>query len=156
VNFTDFLMFVGSTSSVRELYNQTIADLWDEIRDFIALHYKFNTRIDTPYWRHCRSETDISGSEKLLSFYSENGPTNFNRAYLRSPGSKFGIEGFLVILVGNKVACKNRYVPTEAERRLFDAVRTRNRMTAKAGLTVEQSLAYIRHPNWRWAGENPG
>ena len=56
------------TPTMRRLYNDTTAEAWDEIRDFLALHYKFNTMLDTPFWRHCRENTDVSGVAGLLEF----------------------------------------------------------------------------------------
>src|SRR5699024_2544701 len=41
------------------LFNDHNARHWDSVRDFIAVHYKFNARLDTPFWRHCRAETDL-------------------------------------------------------------------------------------------------
>ncbi len=56
------------TPTMRRLYNDTAAEAWDEIRDFLALHYKFNTALDTPFWRQCREDTDVSGLAGLLEF----------------------------------------------------------------------------------------
>ena len=36
-----------------DVNNRYNARAWDDIRDFLAVHYKFNTRIDTPFWRAC-------------------------------------------------------------------------------------------------------
>ncbi len=64
------------TPTIRKLYNDIVAGTWDDIRDFLALHYRLNTRLDTPFWRHCREDTDVSGLAPLLEFYEENGPTH--------------------------------------------------------------------------------
>ena len=40
--------------------------------------------------------------EELIEFYEQNGPTGFARHLLRPTGSNFGVEGFLVMLVGNR------------------------------------------------------
>src|SRR4051812_10209852 len=74
----DFLIHTGlsPTPTMRQLYNDQVAGMWDEIRDFLAVHYKFNAlpgRADTPFWRHCRADTDVSGVADLLAFYAENG-----------------------------------------------------------------------------------
>src|SRR5581483_5016381 len=94
----DFLLHSGlsPTPTMRKLYNEMVAMMWDEIRDFLAVHYRANTRLDTPFWRHCREDTDVSSIEPLLEFYKENGPTGFARHLIPSTGSNFGIEGFLV------------------------------------------------------------
>ena len=47
--FVDMVKHVGPTPSVRDLYNRVWCTAWDEVRDFLLLHFKTNTRIDTPY-----------------------------------------------------------------------------------------------------------
>src|SRR6185437_2171893 len=43
-------------------FNRHHGRYWDSIRRFIAIHYKFNDRIDTPFWRACREKTDLAGA----------------------------------------------------------------------------------------------
>ena len=39
--------------------NRQYRRAWDEVRDFLALHYKFNRHSNSPFWRHCRNDTDF-------------------------------------------------------------------------------------------------
>ena len=151
----DFLLHtsMSPTPTIRKLYNDIAADVWDEIRDFLAIHYKFNTRLDTPFWRRCREETDVSAVQPLLDFYAENGPTGFGRHLLRGTGSNFGIEGFLVMLVGMQVPYAARHQATETEKQNWARHRARFAETARNGFTVKEALAFVRHPQWRWHGE---
>jgi tryptophan halogenase len=153
--FNEFLLQTGlaPTGTIQKLYNDVWAATWDEIRDFLTLHYWANTLVDTPFWLHCRNDTDISRLKPLLEFYDENGPTGFCRYHLGNTGSQFGIEGFLVMLVGNRVPYRGRYVPTPAEWQIWNQRRAQFRAQAQNGLDVKESLAYIRHPGWRWHGE---
>jgi tryptophan halogenase len=151
--FLDLVRYVSPNPSIRDLFNRTWRLAWDEVRDFLTIHYKINTRLDTPYWKRCREETDVSRVAELLEFYSENGPTGFSRYILKNPASQFGIEGYLVLLVGNKVPYHNRHTPAAAELQFVNQQRAANRVAASKGLTVQESLACIRHPNWRWFGE---
>jgi tryptophan halogenase len=152
-SFTDMVGDVGDTPSVRDLFNKLWSVAWDEIRDFLTLHFKVNTRLNTPYWNHCRAEADSPGLATILDFYQENGPTGFARYVLSNHETQFGIEGYLVQLVGNKVPYRNVHTPTDAEVQFVNHVRNQNRIMAKQGLTVAESLAIIRHPNWRWNAE---
>jgi tryptophan halogenase len=151
--FVDLVRYVSPTPSIRNLFNRTWQLAWDDVRDFLTLHYKINTRLDTPYWKQCRAEADASCIGELLEFYDENGPTGFNRYILKNPATQFGIEGYLVMLVGNKVPHRNRHQPTTAELHFVNQQRAANRAEAAQGLTVPESLACIHHPNWRWFGE---
>lgn len=47
-------------------YNKRIDALYDEIVDFVALHYRLNNRTDTEYWRVAREERPIPESLKGL------------------------------------------------------------------------------------------
>lgn len=151
----DFLLHTGlsPTPTMRDLYNHMGAGMWDEIRDFLALHYRLNTRLDTPFWRHCREDTDVSGIAGLLEFYKENGPTGFARHLLPPTGSNFGVEGFLVMLVGNRHSYAGRHTPSTAERAIFDQRRAGFAAQAAAAMDVKEALGVVRLPGWRWHGE---
>src|SRR5262249_26931362 len=38
------------TGCMIDHYNRFTSRLWDEIRDFLGIHYKFNTRLDNAFW----------------------------------------------------------------------------------------------------------
>jgi tryptophan 7-halogenase len=153
--FIDFLLHTGlrPTPTMRKLYNEQAAGVWDEIRDFLALHYKLNTRLDTPFWRRCREETDVSGIGELLEFYRENGPSGFGRHLLAPTGSNFGIEGFLVMLVGNRAPYEGRHEPSSRELQIWQSRRMEFAAQAAAGMDVKEALSFVRQPAWRWFGE---
>ncbi len=153
----DFLLHstLQPTQTLRNLYNDMVADTWDDIRDFLGLHYKLNTALDTPFWKHCREETDLSGIGELLEFYYENGPTGFCRYRIPTSQSDFGIEGYFNMLVGNKVPYRNHYTASAQERAIWNGHVANIRKTAKAGIGVKEALAYVRHPGWTWNADKP-
>ena len=55
--------------------NKRNRQTWDDIRRFLAIHYKFNARLDTPFWRAARSDIDLAGAEEFIEFFEENGPS---------------------------------------------------------------------------------
>ncbi|MBB5351698.1 tryptophan halogenase [Haloferula luteola] len=140
------------TPSVREIYNELTHPTWLGIRDFLGLHYQPNTALDTPFWRRCREETDLSNIHELLDFYAENGPTGLSRYRLPASHTQndFGIEGYLVMLVGMQVAYQNRHQPTSQEWTTWQQHRAAHISQARQGLTVKEALAYVRHPAWEW------
>ena len=142
------------TPTGRALFNKLIVESFDDTRDFLALHYKLNTRLDNPFWRHCVADTDMGGLGPLLDFYKENGPTGVARYTLPTQMSNFGIEGYLVMLVGNKAPYKARHVATSAEQHAWTTNRSAYMATALQGLTVAESLRIIRSPQWRWNNES--
>ena len=141
------------TPTIRDMYNSIVAGAWDDVRDFLALHYLVNTRLDTPFWRHCRAETDPGGLGPLLAFYAENGPNRLGLYALRTLQNGFGIEGFLAILVGNRVPYSPRHQPAPAEAAAWERHRAACAAQAQGGMSVAEALKYVRHPAWKWFGE---
>ena len=141
------------TPTLKKVFNKVSAGAWDDIRDFLALHYVLNTRIDTPFWRRARNETDLGDLPPLLEYYAENGPTGYGRYLMRQSENDFGMEGYLVMLVGNKTPYAASHTPTPAEQKVWTMRREQLRAQAKAAMTVKQALGYVHHPGWRWNGD---
>ena len=139
------------TPSLRDSYNRVIAGLWDEIRDFLAIHYRFNTRIDTPFWAHCRAQTALHGAARIVDAFHENGPNLVAQIDLLAPErSLFQLEGFYTLLLGQRVPHRPLPAVPENERVIWQTHQRENAARARGGLTVAESLAFIRHPGWRW------
>jgi len=134
------------TPTLVELYNRYNSQAWDDIRDFLAIHYKFNTRLDTPFWRACRNDTKLHGAQFLVDFYRENGPSVVASAQLLHPSNSFGMDGYLALLIGQNVPHAKPYTPSGKEKEIW-----RNRcntwaLEASRGLDVKQCLSAIRKP----------
>ena len=138
------------TPTMRQLHNDTARATWEEIRDFLGVHYRFNTRLDTPFWRHCQRETDLSGIADFLAFYEENGPSGFARHRLPGGVNNFGLEGWLVMMVGNRVPYSHRYVPTKEEQRAWKDGQAKLAAQARDAMSVKEALGFIRHQGWTW------
>jgi tryptophan halogenase len=139
------------TPTLRDSYNRVVAGLWDEIRDFLAVHYRFNTRGDTPFWAHCRGQTALHGATRIVDAYRENGPNLVAQIDLLSAErSLFQLEGFFTLLLGQKVPHSRIAPPPADELAIWQAHQRENVARARAGLSIAESLAYIRHPGWRW------
>ncbi len=50
--------------------NERVNKRWDQLRGFLAIHYKFNKKLDTPFWKFAREEIDIADGEQYLEAYS--------------------------------------------------------------------------------------
>jgi len=68
----EYLPTADTLPALREAYNRRMTRLWDEIRDFILLHYHFNRRTE-PFWRDARSVPLPTSFEDLLALYDEFG-----------------------------------------------------------------------------------
>ena len=139
------------TPSLLKQFNRHNALIWDDIRDFLSLHYRFNKRLDTPFWRHCWEATDLAGAAELVEVYRENGPSIWLRLHTTiEKASQFGTNGYLAMLIGQQVEYRRRYQPSANELRIWNAERQKNKAMAVRGLTVRETLEKIRSPNWEW------
>lgn len=138
------------TPSIIQHYNRRNAGKWDNIREFLAVHYRFNTGFDTPFWRECRAKVELGNAAGVVEYYQQNGPGTFHRQTLISPLSQFGLEGYWSLLIGQKVACENAYVPSAQERAAWQQIQQAFRAKATAAVSIAEALALIRRPDFHW------
>lgn len=87
----------GVSDEAIEGFNRSITAQWESVRDFLALHYRFNTRSSTPFWEHAVRETPLGRLEEYVERYRANGPV------LIDPPDMFGHDGCLALLLGMRV-----------------------------------------------------
>jgi len=58
-------LLADAGQNVRKVNAQTAAE-WDWLRSFLAVQYRFNRRLDTPFWREVHMTTDWSALEATL------------------------------------------------------------------------------------------
>jgi tryptophan halogenase len=132
------------------LYNDRIARNTDSIRRFLAIHYKFNTKLDTPFWRECREKVDLAGAESVVEYYQETGPDDYWKHSLLDVFDFATTTGYLQLLVGQNVPCKVSVNPAPAERRILSEYFSRNRSLGLNGFSVAEMLQISRDPRNRW------
>lgn len=139
------------TPTLRESCNRLLSNLWDEIRDFLAIHYRYNTRIDTPFWEASRHDVALHGAERIVRHYQENGPSHFTALDILNPASSiFQLDGFHALLLGQKVPHAHPYAPSAAEQARWREHTARNAAIARNALTAAEALQYFHHPGWQW------
>ena len=132
-------------------YNRIIGVAWDEVRDFLAFHYKFNTRLSTPFWTRCRNETSLGNYEELYRLYREVGPSPALLVHtIPDRPNLYGVEGFITTLVGMQVPFERVHLATDEERANFERQRQKLATAAKGGVSVREALDAIRKPGWQW------
>ncbi|MES2920801.1 MAG: FAD-dependent oxidoreductase [Verrucomicrobiota bacterium] len=129
---------------IKLLYNRYNGEQWDEIRDFLAVHYAFNNRLDTPFWHACRADTDLAGAVPIVEFFKENGPSAVATEVLLKPTNSFGIDGYQAMLVGQRVPHGKRYTPPHADLKHWQHYRQAVAKDAKNGLDVRECLDFLR------------
>jgi tryptophan halogenase len=131
-------------------YNKRFAMKWDNIRDFLAIHYKFNIGMDTPFWRECRAKCDIKGAAEVVEYYQENGPGTYHHLTLLNKLSQFNLEGYWALLLGQKVPYQRMYVPSDQERATWRQIQQAFKAKAEAGVSVKEALTLVRSRDFKW------
>lgn len=134
----------------QRFYNRYTDRMWRSIRRFLAMHYRFNTRLETPFWKACQADCDLAGAEEIVEYYQSGGPSLFWAAEAMGANDPFNWEGYLAMLVGQNVPHNGRYQPSPAERERWQSFMRGLNQTASAGLGMADGLAVIRSPGWQW------
>ena len=88
----------------RDEYNRGMSDLYEDVRDFIILHYKATQRDDTPFWRHVR-DMDIPDSlARKIELWRLHG------RIFRENAELFGVTSWVAVLLGQNI-WPERYDP---------------------------------------------
>lgn len=61
------------SSVVRQEYNRQMRQLFDQVRDFIILHYCATEREDTPFWAYCKNMSLPDSLSQKIALFNEAG-----------------------------------------------------------------------------------
>lgn len=140
--------------ALQRQFNHFNARSWDSIADFLAVHYKFNTRLDSPFWRACHADVSLRGAEPIVDFYRANGPSQLWRLTLEDPLCRFRLDGYYTLLVGQKVPHARLGVATERELAAWQKLRAATHRYAAGAFSVPEALDVVRSAAWEWRSDN--
>ncbi|MGH7440459.1 MAG: tryptophan 7-halogenase, partial [Polyangiaceae bacterium] len=120
--------------------SRSVGEHWDYLRWFLAVHYRYNGRLDTPFWRAARAEVDVSGGAEMLERYQRSG------AWLESDGRRshvsdptFGYSGLAMLLLGQRAPGARNTRPT-MDRAAWQAMSAKHRAVADRALSQGDAL----------------
>ena len=61
------------SAALRNSFNRQTADDYDDVRDFLILHYKANDRVGEPFWDHCRGMMVSERLAERMALFQESG-----------------------------------------------------------------------------------
>ncbi len=137
------------TGAMQEVENRRYRRRWDDVRNFLAVHYKFNRRSDSPFWRHCRAETKLGDAEEFVEYYQKAGPSPLAN-FLAADYSIFGFEGYMTMLLGQRVPTERPVQLTDQDRIDWEAYRAHVRWRAAQALTMRDALELFYRPDFQW------
>lgn len=127
----------------RDIYNRIMANNWEMIRDFIAIHYRFNKRLDTPFWNMCLNDVDLGAAQGIVDYYKIAGPDlGFLSAELKS--DIFTAEGYIAMLLGQKVKYQREIKMSANSLKKWDRFKNRLAEMAKNGLSMDEHVRVLR------------
>jgi tryptophan halogenase len=123
--------------------NRSLGAHWDYLRWFLAVHYRYNGRLDTPFWRAARAEVDVSGAAEMLERFRVKGP------WLEDQGSRFaltdptfGYNGLMMMLLGQRAA-GSEHARASMDRSAWDRMQARHRGVAARALPHREAIAAL-------------
>ncbi|MFP6611962.1 MAG: tryptophan halogenase family protein [Pirellulales bacterium] len=129
--------------------NGNFREKWDDIRDCLALHYRYNRRLDTPFWRHCRQNSELGNAQPLVDFYQVAGPTIACSNFIPD-SSIFGYNGYMNLLIQQRISTEYRNDFSPADLAVWDEYRNTIRAELAHTLPARQALKMLLDPNFRW------
>jgi tryptophan halogenase len=127
----------------RDIYNRLARANWLIIRDFLSLHFKFNRRLDTEYWKACRSDASIGNAEGLVDYYRKVGP-DLSLLSVEMKRDFFTLEGYVTLLVGQSVPYEREVRISDAEKQKWARLKARMWDLASTGIPAEEYLQLLR------------
>ncbi len=131
---------------MRERECERVRNVWDDIRDFIVVHYKFNHHIDTPFWDQCRSDCSLGGAAEFYEYYRLAGPSTLSSRLL-CRDSVFGFNGYMNVLLGLKAETERPPEFSERDWQSWGDYAARMKKNAQQALTTEQAIDILLSDN---------
>ncbi len=75
-------------------YNRLMASSYEQIRDFLVLHYHVTERDDSDFWRHCREMTPPEGLARKIELFESGG-----RCF-RYDDDLFSVSSWTAVMLG--------------------------------------------------------
>lgn len=116
--------------------NQEIAATWDTFRWFLGMHYKFNRKLDTPYWKWCAENTEIGDAAMVIDLFLQRPPLSASHFGTLSPYTAlealvFNSYSYDTLIYGQKVL-KSPTAPKMSKTEYLGRVKAYKNLTANS------------------------
>jgi len=92
----------------RDEYNRQMQEVFEDVRDFIILHYKVTRRDDSDFWKHCRTMDIPDSLERKLELWRAKG------RLFREGRELFGTASWVAVLLGQGEIPEDHEPPADA------------------------------------------
>jgi tryptophan halogenase len=125
--------------SLIKQYNKRWRCLVENEREFLGLFYRFNTRLDSPFWQEARQNSHVGELDPILRCYQDIGPDSLHRSLLLYENDPIGLEGYFSVLVGQRVPWSNPWKPSAEELAQMSVISETWRRLAGSAFSVSQA-----------------
>jgi tryptophan halogenase len=133
----------------RDEYNKGMGELYEDIRDFIILHYKATQRDDTPFWRYVRDMPIPEALERKIGLWKLHGRV------FREGFELFGTTSWVAVMLGQNI-WPDRHDPiadTLDETKVAHAIAEMGKRYREAAEALPTQEAFLRAAG-AWAAED--
>lgn len=81
----------------RDEYNRGMRDMYEDVRDFVILHYKATQRADTPFWRYVRDMEVPDSLARKMALWRLHGRV------FRANAELFGTASWVAVMLGQNI-----------------------------------------------------
>ena len=144
----------------RDEFNQQLRTLYEDVRDFIVLHYKATNRTDSDFWNHLRTMEIPDTLQRKIDLFRAKGRV-FREGY-----ELFGTTSWVAVMLGQNILPEDYEPPVDAldEARVAAALddmrmaylRTAESMPAHADFIAATAAAPPPTPTFSFTDEVPG
>ena len=137
------------SQAMREYENFRFRLRWDDVKDFLSLHYKYNHQSDSEFWRHAREHTTLGMAQEFVDYYVNAGPSVLSQGMI-GDRSIFGFDGYMSMLLGQKVPTRRPPQLSDEDIAGWKRHQADVRERAARALTAEKALELVHNPNFNW------
>jgi tryptophan halogenase len=123
-------------------YNRLMSSTYEQVRDFVVLHYKATERDDSELWEHCRNMTVPDSLQHKIDLFAGRG------RIFRYEDELFSVTSWVAVLLGQAVwpAGYDEIVNSMSDEELRDVLdRMRSKIRASAESLPTQQAYIARH-----------
>ena len=130
-----------SEKAIAKTINRTLNDHWEDVRWFLAIHYAFNRKLDTPFWEYCRAETDIGDARERVELFQERAPLTYRQSLFYKTEAVFGDFAYDALLLGQGVSA--RFLEPQEKRAEWQKRNTGLKNLAETCISQAEALALL-------------
>jgi tryptophan halogenase len=132
----------------RAEYNRGMSDLYEDVRDFIILHYKATQRDDTEFWRHVRDMAVPESLARRIELWKLHGRV-FREGY-----ELFGKVSWVAVMLGQNVwpAAYDTVADSLDEAKVAEAMAQMREDYRRAAEALPDQEQFLRRAG-AWVGE---